>query len=90
MSVSFSPASAFSSLGYEVYVVEDLLFSSARNVESAIARMKTEGAVFLTYKSLYYELIEAVEGGRHTEKMLATFGAFPDDLPRFGDSITPR
>ncbi len=68
-------------LGYEVYLVEELLFSSARNVGSAIARMQAEGAVFLTYKSLYYELIEAVEGGRHAEKMLATFGPFPDDLP---------
>ena len=68
-------------LGYEVYVVEDLLFSSARNVGSAIARMRAEGAVFLTYKTLYYELIEAVEGGRHAEKMLETFGPFPDDLP---------
>lgn len=68
-------------LSYEVYLVEELLFSSARNVGSAIARMQAEGAVFLTYKSLYYELIEAVEGGRHTEKMLATFGRFPDDLP---------
>jgi nicotinamidase-related amidase len=68
-------------LGYEVYVVEDLLFSSSRNAESAIARMKAEGAVFLTYKSLYYELIEAVEAGRHTEKMLESFGPFPDDLP---------
>jgi Isochorismatase family len=68
-------------LGYEVYVVEDLLFSSSRNVDSAIARMKAEGAVFLTYKTLYYELIEAVEGDRHTEKMLETFGPFPDDLP---------
>jgi nicotinamidase-related amidase len=68
-------------LGYEVYVVEELLFSSSRNVDSAIARMKAEGAIFLTYKSLYYELIEAVEGGRHTEKMLETFGPFPDDLP---------
>jgi len=68
-------------LGYEVYVVEDLLFSSSRNAESAIARMKAEGAVFLTYKSLYYELIEAVDGGRHTEKMLESFGPFPDDLP---------
>src|SRR5476649_583868 len=29
------------SLGFEVYVVEDLLFSSSRNVDSAIARMKT-------------------------------------------------
>ena len=68
-------------LGYEVYVVEDLLFSSSRNVDSAIARMKAEGAVFLTYKTLYYELIEAVEGGRHTERMLEAFGPFPDDLP---------
>ena len=68
-------------LGYEVYVVEELLFSSSRNVDSAIARMKAEGAIFLTYKSLYYELIEAVGGDRHTEKILATFGPFPDDLP---------
>jgi len=43
--------------------------------------MKAEGAIFLTYKSLYYELIEAVEGGRHTEKILKAFGPFPDDLP---------
>jgi len=68
-------------LGYEVYVVEDLIFSSSRNVDSAIARMKAEGAVLLTYKSLYYELIEAVDGGRHGEKMIETFGFFPDDLP---------
>jgi nicotinamidase-related amidase len=68
-------------LGYEVYVVEELLFSSSRNVGPAIVRMKAEGAVFLTYKSLYYELIEAVDGGRHSEKMLETFGPFPDDLP---------
>jgi nicotinamidase-related amidase len=68
-------------LGYEVYVVEDLLFSASRSVDSAIARMKAEGAIFLSYKSLYYELIEAVEGGPRTEKILATFGPFPDDLP---------
>jgi nicotinamidase-related amidase len=68
-------------IGYEVYVVEDLLFSSARNVEAAIARMKTEGAVFLTYKTLYYELVEAVHGGRHADMMLQTYGPFPDDLP---------
>ena len=68
------------SLGYEVYAVEELLFSSSRNVESAIARMKAEGAIFLTYKSLYHELIESVEGGRHTEKSLETFN-LPGDLP---------
>src|SRR6266536_1566225 len=67
-------------LGYEVYVVEELLFSSSRNVDSAIARMQAEGAVFLSYKSLYYELIEAVEGRRHKDKVLKAFGPFPDDL----------
>jgi nicotinamidase-related amidase len=73
-------------LGYEVYVVEDLLFSSSRAVEAAIARMKAEGAVFLTYKTLCYELVEAVDGGRHAEKLYKAFGPFPDDIP---DSISP-
>jgi isochorismate hydrolase len=68
-------------LGYDVYVVEELVFSSSRNVDAASARMKAAGAVFLTYKSLYYEVIEAVDGGRHGEKVLATFGPFPADLP---------
>jgi nicotinamidase-related amidase len=68
-------------LGYEVYVVEDLLFSSARDVGAAIARMRAEGAIFLTYKSLYYELIEAVDGGRYAEKLVDKLGPFPDDLP---------
>jgi nicotinamidase-related amidase len=68
-------------LGHEVYVVEDLLFSSSRNVAAAIDRMKAEGAVFLTYKTLFYELIEAVEGGRHADKMTETYGPFPDDIP---------
>jgi Isochorismatase family len=70
-------------LGYEVYLVEELLFSSSRSVDTAIARMQAEGAIFLTYKSLYYELIEAVEGGRRTDRMLETLGPFPDDLPDF-------
>jgi nicotinamidase-related amidase len=68
-------------LGYEVYVVEEIVFSASRNTDSAIARMKAEGAVFLTYKSLFYELIETVEGGPHTEKMRKKYGPFPGDLP---------
>jgi nicotinamidase-related amidase len=68
-------------LGYEVYVMEELIFSSSRNVDAAIARMKAEGAVFTTYKALFYELIEAVDGNPHSDKMLETFGPFPDDLP---------
>jgi nicotinamidase-related amidase len=68
-------------LGYEVFVVEELVFSSSQNVDAAIARMKTEGAVFLTYKSLYYELLEAVGGNAHSKKILKAPGPIPDDLP---------
>ena len=68
-------------LGHDVFVVEDLLFSSSRNVDAAIARMKAEGAVFISYKALFYELVAAVEGGRHADKMIASYGPFPEDLP---------
>jgi len=68
-------------LGFEVFAIEELLFSSARNVDAALARLKSEGVTMLSYKTLYFELIEAVAGGPHAEKMLAAFGEFPDDLP---------
>lgn len=69
------------SLGYEVYVIEELIFSSSRNVDAAIARMKGEGAVVTSYKSLFYDLIEAVGSDPHTDKIFKTLGPFPDDLP---------
>ena len=68
-------------LGYEVFVVEDLVFSSADDVAAALARMQAEGAVLLSYKTLYYELIQAVGGSRHADAMVADFGPCPDDLP---------
>ena len=68
-------------LGFEVFVVEDLIFSSARDVTAALARMNSAGAVFLTYKTLYYELIQSVGGSPHAEAMVAAFGPLPDDLP---------
>jgi hypothetical protein len=57
------------------------LFSSSRNVDAAVPRMQAEGAVLLSYKSLYYELVAAVDGGPHAEKLLPAFGPLPDDLP---------
>ncbi len=48
-------------LGYDVFVVENLVFSSSRNVDAAITRMKAEGATFLTYKSLFYALTGSVD-----------------------------
>jgi len=71
-------------LGYEVYVVEELLFSSSRNVEAAIARMEAEGAVFLTYKTLYYELVQFVGNPGYENE---AFAMLPDDL---GDGATRR
>jgi nicotinamidase-related amidase len=68
-------------LGYDVFVVEELVFSSARDASAALARMQAEGAVLLSYKTLYYELLQAVGGGRPAVAMEATFGPFPDDLP---------
>jgi len=68
-------------IGYEVYAVEELLFSSARNVEAAKARLQAEGVVFVSFKTLYFELLEAVGESRHADKMLKTYGPFPDDFP---------
>ena len=68
-------------LGFEVFAVEELLFSSVRNVDAALVRLRSEGVTILSYKTLYFELIEAVAGGPHAEKMLASFGEFSDDLP---------
>lgn len=66
-------------LGYQVFLVEELLFSSAHDVTAALARLQAEGAVLLSYKSLYYELVAAVEGG--AAQRVQDFGPLPDDLP---------
>ena len=50
-------------------------------IDDTAARSGRAGAVFLSYKTLYYELIEAVDGGKHGDDMLRTFGPFPEDLP---------
>ena len=68
-------------LGYEVYLMEELVFSSSGNVDAALARLAAAGVTMLTYKMLYYELVEAVEGVRALDKRFAALGPFPDDLP---------
>lgn len=68
-------------LGLEVYVVEELVFSSSHDVGAALARMKDEGVVFLTYKSLYYELLESVDGPRTSKGIRERAERFPDELP---------
>ena len=68
-------------MGFEVFAVEELLFSSARNVDAALVRLRSEGVIILSYKTLFFELVEAVAGAPHAEKMVAAFGEFPSDLP---------
>jgi isochorismate hydrolase len=67
-------------LGYQVYLVEELLFSSSRDASTAVARMQAAGAVLVRYKTLYYELIQAV-GGAAPLPTCKRFGPFPRDLP---------
>lgn len=64
--------------GYEVFVVEDLLFSSSLQVESAKRRMREAGATFLTYKTLYYELLRAVAESPHRASLTKRFGKIPE------------
>jgi nicotinamidase-related amidase len=69
------------SLDYEVYLMEELLFSSSPNVESAVARMQSAGAVMVSYKTLYYELLGSVRGNGFSEEMEEQFGLLPGELP---------
>jgi nicotinamidase-related amidase len=68
-------------LGYQVFVVEELLFSSAANVDAALARLRAAGATLLSYKTLFYELMERVEERRRVDPAFLALGPFPDDLP---------
>jgi len=58
-----------------------LLFSSASRTDAAVERLKGAGVIFVSYKTLFFELTEAVADGPHADKMIARLGAFPDDLP---------
>ena len=67
-------------LGFDVFAVEELLFSSASRTDAAVERLKAAGVIFVSYKTLF-ELTEAVDDGPHADKMIARLGAFPDDIP---------
>ena len=68
-------------LGFDVFAVEELLFSSTSRTDAAVERLKAAGVIFVSYKTLFFELTEAVADGPHADKMIARLGAFPDDIP---------
>ena len=48
-------------LGYEVFLLQDCVFSSAPDVEAALVRMHAAGAIPTTLKSFRYELTGCVQ-----------------------------
>jgi hypothetical protein len=70
-------------MGFEVFVLEDLLFSSSKKTSGAIERLRAEGVVFLTFKSLFHELMLAVEGSEPRGEIMKPFGYLPDALAGF-------
>lgn len=48
-------------LGYQIFLVEDCLFTAEPNTGPALRRMEQAGAIPLTYKTLHYELKRSVD-----------------------------
>ena len=71
-------------LGYEVFLLEDCVFSSEPNTGPALERMRQAGAVPSTYKSLFYELLQTDDpttwDQQHSEATRQGFVA-PESLP---------
>lgn len=72
-------------LGHEVFAVEELLFSSARKVDAALTRMHDAGVVFVSYKTLYYELLQSVAGPPLPRGRRDAFERALDALPDAAD-----
>ena len=56
-------------------------FTSTKDgARSAVERMRAAGAEVLSYKSMFHELFEAVDGSAHRRHLAETLGAFPADI----------
>lgn len=51
-------------LGFQVFLLEDCLFTSEPHPRAALDRMYAAGAIPCTYKTLYYELTRGVDHAR--------------------------
>ena len=76
-------------MGYDVFLLEDALFSEEPNTGPALRRMELAGAVPSTVKTLHYELRRSVAAAKTTE-LLANNGSEnvmrdPEDLPDLGE-----
>jgi nicotinamidase-related amidase len=72
-------------MGYEVFLLEDALFSEEPNTGPALRRMERAGAIPSTVKTLHYELRRSVAASKPAN-LLAEAGSpltllDPEDLP---------
>ncbi len=73
--------------GFQVFLLEDCLFSSEPHVGPALRRMERAGAVPCTLKTAFYELMRSVQisddpasGGPGWERLVSSMGA-PETWP---------
>lgn len=69
--------------GYEVFLVEDLIFSSTPGTQSALKRMQDAGATTISFKSLFHELLQAQENSKHRRRMTEELGRLPRALAEY-------
>jgi len=63
--------------GWEVFLLEDCLFSGDAHVSGALRRMERSGAILSTYKTLFYELCQTDDPQRwHAEQEAAKARGF--------------
>lgn len=68
---------------FEVFLVEDLLFSSSQGTRSAIKRMQNAGATLISLKSLFHELLQAQEHSKYRHQLTQEFGKLPRSLAEY-------
>jgi nicotinamidase-related amidase len=66
--------------GYEVFLLEDLLFSSTDKVGVALERMHRSGIIPLTLKTLFYELTRCVDKACWPKPWCEKYEALKDQL----------
>ena len=74
---------------YQVFILEDCLFSSTSKTEAAVYRMRQAGAIPLTYKSLHYELLKTENSAQWQaghETAIAAGLLSVESLPPTGDT----
>jgi hypothetical protein len=66
--------------GYEVFIADDMIFTPAVDAHVAKARLRQAGAIFVTYKMLYYELLRSVLRPELPNEVLSVVeGLYPAD-----------